>query len=367
MNRLPTARAVSNRISRAAVFRGAGQALELQSLPVADPAADEILVRVRGCTLCGSDVHSYTGRRSTPLPTILGHEILGRIEAFGSTAQRQDARGAPLREGDRVTWSIVASCGACFYCRRGLPQKCLWAVKYGHEPLRNDARLRGGLADYCLLAAGTTVVRPEDGLSDEAACPANCGTATIVAAIEAAGNLHDRCVVVVGAGLLGLTACGLARSRGAAEVILCDTQSHRRGRGEAFGATRSVAPDELPAAVAAVTQGHGADVVIDLAGTPQAFELALPLLRLGATFLLVGAVFPAPAVALQVERIVRRNLQLVGIHNYRPEHLVGAVAFLETSPYPWSSLVTEWLPLAEVGRAFERAQDPTVLRIGVRP
>lgn len=357
----------AGRTARAAVFRGVGQPLALETLPVAEPETGEILVRVLGCTLCGSDVHSYLGRRSTPLPTILGHEVLGRIEAFGPGPAPQDARGRPLGRGDRVTWSIVASCGSCFYCRRGLPQKCLRAIKYGHEPLQENARLRGGLAETCLLAPGTSVVRLDERLSDEAACPANCGTATMVAAIEAAGALRERCVVVIGAGLLGLTACGLARHRGAADVILCDPQSARLRRGETFGATLGVAPGELPAAVAATTQGQGADVVIDVAGTPQAFELALPLLRLGAILLLVGAVFPAPAVPLPVERIVRRNLQLVGIHNYRPEHLVGAVEFLETSEYPWGSLVAEWLPLSETSRAFERAQDPAVLRVGVRP
>jgi len=223
------------------------------------------------------------------------------------------------------------------------------------------------LADDCLLAPGTAVVRLEDALSDEAACPANCGTATMVAATEAAGDVRGCCVVVQGAGLLGLAACALARSRGAADVILCDMQSKRLARGEAFGATRAAVPGELGAAVAGATQGYGADVVIDSAGAPEAFESGLPLLRLGGTFVLVGAVFPTRAVELHVERVVRRNLRLCGIHNYVPEHLVKAVAFLEQSKYPWDSLVADWLPLSECSRAFHRAQDPTVLRIGVCP
>jgi alcohol dehydrogenase len=189
----------------------------------------------------------------------------------------------------------------------------------------------------------------------------------MVAAIEAAGDLRDRCAVVLGAGLLGLTACALARSRGAADVIVCDPQLPRRSRGEAFGATRAVAPGELATAVAQATQGYGADIAIDSAGTPEAFELALPLLRLGGMFVLVGAVFPARAVELHVERVVRRNVHLCGIHNYLPEHLVTAVTFLEQSEYPWGSLVADWLPLSEAPRAFERAQDPMVLRMGVRP
>ncbi len=364
---LATAAPGGVRAGRAAVFTGVGRPLELQTMPVPEPKTGEILVRVLGCTVCGSDVHTCLGRRTTPLPAILGHEILGRIEAFGTAAPRRDARGRPLNAGDRVTWSLVASCGACFYCRRGLPQKCTQAFKYGHQALQAELGPRGGLADYCLLAPGTAVVRPDETLSDEAACPANCGTATMIAAAEAAGDVRDRCVVVLGAGLLGLTGCALARSRGAAEVILADTQASRLARGEMFGATRIVAADQLAADVKSATSGYGADVIIDTAGVPEAFEAGFPLLRLGGTFVLVGAVFPARAVDLHVERIVRRNLRLCGIHNYLPEQLVRALEFLERREFPWDTLVSQWLPLAEAQRAFQRAQDPAVVRVGVRP
>src|SRR6185369_16360679 len=122
--------------SLAAVFTGARQPLDMRRISVPNLQRAEILVRVLGCTLCGSDLHTFDGRRTVAVPTILGHEIVGRIEAFGPTASLHDFGGEELQIGDRVTWSIVASCGECFYCRRGLQQKCERMVKYGHEPLR---------------------------------------------------------------------------------------------------------------------------------------------------------------------------------------------------------------------------------------
>src|SRR5262249_8984673 len=164
------------------------------------------LVDVVACTLCGSDIHTLHGCRAVPVPTILGHEILGRIAAFGPEAPRRDAVGHPLQEGDRVTWGVVARCGGCFYCLRGLPQKCERQVKYGHEPLRPGLELTGGLAGHCLLMPGTTVLRVPDDLSDALVCPVNCATATVAAALEAAGPIDGRRVLVMGSGMLGVTA-----------------------------------------------------------------------------------------------------------------------------------------------------------------
>src|SRR5215469_2038422 len=165
----------------AVTFAGADRPLALQRFSVPDPGAGEVLVRVIGCTLCGSDLHTFAGRRSAVTPCILGHEILGRVEAVGPAPPPSAMRG-PLRLGERVTWSVAASCGACFYCNRRLPQKCERLVKYGHEPIRPGRELTGGLAEYCLLVLGTAIVPVPDRLSDETACPANCATATTAAA-----------------------------------------------------------------------------------------------------------------------------------------------------------------------------------------
>jgi alcohol dehydrogenase len=128
-------------VSLAAVFRGNAGTVELEKFPTPVPSGQEILVRVEACSLCGSDLHSFHGQRKVPVPTVLGHEIVGRICAFGPQALRKDASGRELTEGTRIIWGLVASCGECFFCRRGLTQKCVRATKYGHEGWRNTACL----------------------------------------------------------------------------------------------------------------------------------------------------------------------------------------------------------------------------------
>src|SRR5262245_10612803 len=222
--------------SLAAVFSGVSGQMELREISRPEPSSGEILVRVLGCTLCGSDLHTFEGRRQVPTPTVLGHEVTGEIVALGPDAPRCDLAGQELRCGNRITWSLVASCGQCVFCQHDLPQKCVKAVKYGHEPLRPGRELLGGLAEHCLLVPGTSIVRLPDDFPLEVACPANCATATAAAALEAVGEIQGTRVLVLGAGLLGLTVCAMARTRRAAEVICVEVNSERRTRARLFGA-----------------------------------------------------------------------------------------------------------------------------------
>ncbi len=355
--------------SLAVIFHGPEKDLELRSIARPQPRGAEILVRVLGCTLCGSDLHSFDGRRDVPTPTVLGHEIVGEIAALGEAAPQHDLAGQELRIGDRVTWSIVASCGDCFFCRRDLPQKCLASVKYGHEPLHPGRELQGGLAEHCLLAPGTAIMRLRDELPLSVACPASCATATIAAALEAAGDVRDRNVCLFGVGLLGLTASAMLRVAGAAEIVCVDVDESRRARAMAFGATRVADPDEVKDLAAAITEHHGFDVVLELSGNPSAFETGWHVLRRGGVFVLVGSVFPTPAVAISLEQIVRRNLTIRGIHNYAPRDLRKAVEFLSNHhrDFPFADLVAQWFPLEAAAEAFHLSHDPSRIRVGVQP
>lgn len=355
--------------SLAAIFHAPDQPLEMRRIATPRPRGAETLVRVLGCTLCGSDLHSFDGRRQVAVPTILGHEIVGQIAAFGDASPRRDIAGVELKIGDRVTWSLVANCGECLYCRRGLPQKCLNAVKYGHEALRPGHELTGGLAEHCLLAPGTAIVRLPDELPLEVACPISCAASTVAAAMEAAGEIRGRTICILGAGLLGLTAAAMARSLGAAAAIVVEVQPQRRAAALAFGATHAVEPAELAGVVQELSAGHGVDAVLELTGSSAAFESAWPLVRKGGTIVLVGAVFPGPPVAMSLEQIVRRNLTICGVHNYAPQHLLSAVQFLAAHhrDYPFAEIVSRWLPLADAQQAFEEARQPQHVRIGVRP
>ncbi len=355
--------------ARAAVFRGVGLPFDLVEFPLPRPRGMQILVEVIACTLCGSDLHSIHGRRAVPTPSVLGHEILGRVVAFGPEAARVDQAGQPLALGDRVTWSLVASCGECFYCCRDLPQKCERGFKYGHEALQPGRELSGGLADHCLLVAGTAIFRVPDEVPDEVACPASCATATVAAAIEAGDKVADRAVLVLGAGMLGMTAAAWCRALWAKDVIVCDHDAERLATAAAeFGATATCAPSGLADVVRERTGGRGVDLALELSGAPESVTAALPLLRTGGTLVLVGSVFPSAPIAVVPERLVRGCVTMRGVHNYAPWHLALGLEFLAGHPeFPFGRLVAPWRPLADLNALVASGPPVGSLRIGIRP
>ena len=352
--------------SRAAVFEGTRGQLTLLSVPRPAPGSGELLVDVLGCTLCGSDLHTIEGRRRVATPTVLGHEIVGRIAAFGDPdLPWLDLGGETLAIGDRIVWAIVASCGACPACHRGLPQKCQRGVKYGHEQAVDRRVLTGGLADACLLAGGTSIVKLPAGMPLEVACPAGCATATVAAAVEPAGKLAGRTVAVFGLGLLGLTACAMVQTQGAANVIAIDPSPARRARATAFGATAVLEPGGLDSHDLA----ERLDLAIEVSGSPAAVSEAIAHATVGGGIHLVGSVAPAGSVAIDPERIVRRLLTIRGIHNYAPRHLLAAVRFLDAQrdAFPFLTLVDRWYSLDASAEAFAEAIRSQAVRVGVRP
>jgi alcohol dehydrogenase len=189
-------------VIRAAVFDGPGRPFRFETLPRPVLGEGEALVRIKLCTVCGSDLHTFAGRRGGPVPCVLGHEPVGVIEELNGRVV--DVDGRSLAVGDRVVWSVAVSCGKCFFCRTGLPQKCVSLRKFGHEPHTADKPF-GGLATHCRLPVGTAIVKVPDGLPDAVAALAGCAIATAVAGVEATDTAGV--VVVFGAGMLGLTAC----------------------------------------------------------------------------------------------------------------------------------------------------------------
>lgn len=357
--------------SRAVLFHGANRPLEVAQFDVPVPCGGEVLVRVACCALCRSDLHTHAGRRPGPVPAVLGHEIVGQVAAFGPDAPRVDLHGQHLTEGDRITWALAASCGHCFFCREQLPQKCERLFKYGHQRITPQRPFAGGLADHVLLVPGTACLRVPDEIPDALAALANCATATAAAALRCGGPLVGRTVLIFGAGVLGLTACAMARSGGAAAVLVCEPDAARRGRAAAFGATHAIAPDPegLAAAVAAVTAGRGADVVLELAGAAESVQLGLAAARTGGTVVLAGTVLPTAPVVFNPEEVVRRMLTVRGVHNYAPHDLAAAVAFLaaHSRAYPFLELVGASFRLDNVEQAFAHAHAHPGSRVVITP
>ncbi|MEO2032425.1 MAG: zinc-binding dehydrogenase, partial [Planctomycetaceae bacterium] len=179
-----------------------------------------------------------------------------------------------------------------------------------------------------------------------------------------AGSCDGRTIVIHGAGMLGLTAAAMARSHGAAHVIVTDIDDGRARRAAAFGAT-----DTSLDGLSELTDGRGADIVLDMSGSPEAMESSIDQLRIGGRLILVGAVFPARPLSLQADQIVRRMLRLEGLHNYQPQDLQSALAFLSehVDQYPFASLVDREFPLEEINEAVAWARESGAFRIAVRP
>jgi alcohol dehydrogenase len=353
----------------ATVFSRSGEAFGVSRFPLPRPGAGEVLVRVTCATICGSDVHTWAGRRNEPTPCVLGHEIVGTIAAFGDDAPARDLRGEPLAIGDRVVWTLAASCGTCFFCRRDLPQKCETLVKYGHMQIRSGSEFSGGFAEYCLLAAGTGILKVPASLPDALAAPANCAVATVAACCRLAGPLDGALVVVIGCGVLGTLACAMARSLGASVVVACDRAAEREAAARAFGADHFTTPAGLDALARRLSDGRGADVVIELSGASSSVAAAIEVSRTGGTAVIAGTTTPCEPVALDPHQLMRRMLTIRGLHNYAPRDLVSAVDFLEShaAKLPFGDLHGGSFPLREIDRAFAAAAASPGTRVALIP
>lgn len=341
----------------AAVWRG-GTDIAVESVTVPPLRPGDALVRVRLATVCGSDRHTVSGRRQQPCPSILGHETVGEIVALG-TGQPRAVDGRPLRVGQRVIWSVTWPCGSCDRCLAGVTAKCRVVRKAGHEALDSDWGLSGGYAQHVLLPRGLPVAVVDDDLTDSVAAPASCATATVMAVLERAGNLAGRRVAVLGAGMLGLTAIAAAVCAGASAVTAVDPDAARRQLARRFGAT---------AVRDSVGDAEASDILLEFSGVPDALEDGLAALDGQGIAVLAGFVTPNAAVAVDAESVVRRQLSILGVHNYEPRHLAAALTFLHRARerFPWHALVADPGSLDDLGPLLAGAAGP-VPRYSIAP
>lgn len=357
-----------------AVYDAPNQPFELRMFPLREPRAGEVLVKVRMCTICRSDIHSYLGHRPNPTPGVLGHEIIGTIVALGDGVSR-DMRGDPLREGDRITWSEYFIPGDNYYTEvLDLPQKSPGVDKYGHMAVTTEPHHHGGFGQYCYILPRSWILRLPDELSDEEATPVNCGVATVVCVTEQAGLRLGDAVVVQGLGLLGLYAAALAKARGARLVIGLDTVAARRELGLRFGCDQVLDPSamaeaELVRQVRALCRPEGPDAVIELCGQPAVIPAGLQMLRNGGRYVLGGVVNPESFVQIDVNLILRKLITLRGVHNYHPRHLIEALDFVTANRrrYPFAELVDGKYRLDQVAQAMSDAAERKVLRAAIVP
>lgn len=341
--------------------------LTFEDVPLPEPGAGEVLVRNEYATLCRSDLNTYSGKRTEKTPTILGHEVVGRIEAIGSGVPKNDLRGAELRVGDRVTWAIYASNPDSPLARVGIPQKAEGLFKYGHERVETGSHLHGGLAEHCLLRANTPIARVDASVPLPLVAVANCAVATVAGAFRLAGDVAGCEVHVAGAGMLGTIACAMARVAGAKRVTAFDVVEERLESALRFGADRGIRLGDAAAEERFVVP-EPADVAFDFSGVPATMEALIDRLGVGGTLVLVGATYPQPPIRVHAERLVRSLLTLKGLHNYNERDLVAAVEFLERhhSRFPFAGLVHDRFGLHQATEAFEYGLSSGAYRVGLR-
>jgi alcohol dehydrogenase len=289
---------------------------------------------------------------------------------MGPGAPRTDARGDPLREGDRVTWAIFASDPEDPRSRAGIPQKAADLFKYGHERVEGSHHLHGGLADYCLLRRNTPIVRIDGEIPLPVAALINCSGATVSGALRLAGVTKGKRVLITGAGMLGMFATAMVAARAPAQLVVADIKEDRLQTAREFGATDKLHVPE-GADIDRCRRERGlskADILLDFSGVPEVMESSLECLDIGGTAVWVGATFPQRDLAVNAEHLVRRIHTIRGLHNYNAEDLVTAVSFMEKDGrrFPFHDLVHDGFPLEKAEAAFRHALASKAFRVGIR-
>lgn len=351
---------------KAAIFNGAGLPFEFIERQVPVLKDGEILVKNLYTTLCGSDIHTYCGRRIEPAQVVLGHEIVGEILYIDVAHSGRDLRGEPIKVGDRITWSIFSVPSNITAPRPDMPQKSDHLFKYGHALANGDDVFNGGLADYCVLLPNTALIKISSLIPLKVAATISCAHSTVTGALRIAGNVSAKKILVFGAGLLGLSCVAMCREAGATWIGLIDNDTTRLHWGEKFGAdvaypssAENILIDALP--------WPEVDLVFDMTGNPQAMKTGVDSLALGGCAIWVGAVFPEKPVQIDAQKIVRKLLQIRGLHNYNYEDFLNATLFIEKNylKYPFEDLIEKEYPLNEIVEAFEFASNSKPVRVGI--
>jgi threonine dehydrogenase-like Zn-dependent dehydrogenase len=364
---------------RIARFDAPGKPFEIETVSLQEVGSGEILIKVSRANICGSDVHAWHGNFATrglggQLPTVLGHEMVGAVEALGDGVIA-DSNGAPLAVGTRVVFPYFFVCHTCRNCLAGRRNACLNLKMAMLGKADAPPYFVGGYGDYFLLPAGAVVYTVPDSISDEVASGANCALAQVMYGLERVDQQLGEVVVVQGAGALGLYAVAVAKARGAARVIAVDGVPERLELATAFGADAVVDINELPSVkervnrVRKLTDGHGADVVVEVVGHPSAIDEGLKMLGQFGRYVEIGNISLGKAFEFDPSRFVFGNKTMVGVSAYDPAVLSRALTFLEQhqDKLPLERLAAATYSLDDINEAFAAAEGKRDVRASIVP
>ncbi|MBN0042635.1 S-(hydroxymethyl)mycothiol dehydrogenase [Streptomyces actuosus] len=351
---------------RGVIAPGRNQPVRIDTVLVPDPGPGEAVVAIQACGVCHTDLHYREGGITDEFPFLLGHEAAGVVESVGEGV-------TDVAPGDFVILNWRAVCGRCRACRRGRPWYCFDTRNAGQKMTLTDGTVLapalgiGAFAEKTLVAAGQCT-KVDPAVSPQAAGLLGCG---VMAGIGAALNTGDvgrgDTVAVIGCGGVGDAAIAGARLAGAAKIIAVDIDDRKLATARTMGATHTV--DSRTAdpveAIRELTDGFGADVVIEAVGRPETYKQAFYARDLAGTVVLVGVPTPDMTLELPLLDVFGRGgaLKSSWYGDCLPSrdfpmlvdlHLQGRLDL--------DRFVSETIALDEVEKAFERMQRGDVLR-----
>lgn len=332
--------------------------LEVADLPQPQPGADEVLVRVEACGICGSDVHGYDGTSGRRIPPIvMGHEAAGTIAAVGAAVEGYKA-------GDRVTFDSTVYCGQCEYCRRGEVNLCDRRQVVGVSC--GDYRRAGAFAEYVVVPQRILYHLPEGLSFPEAAMLEAVSVA--LHAVRLSELKGGETALVVGAGMIGLLTLQAARAGGAARVIVADIDATRLKLAKEMGADEvlQLSGAELVAEIMKLTGNKGVDVALEAVGRNETVSVAIDSVRKGGTVTLIGNI--SPEVTLPLQKVVTRQLRLQGTAASAGEY-PQAIELMMQGKILVKPLITAVASLNEGPGWFERlyAHEPNLMKVVLAP
>ena len=361
---------------QAAVLERANAPLRIEEIPVPEPRAGEVLVRVTACGVCHTDLHVIKAEVAFPMPAVLGHEISGTIAALGP-----GVTGPP--QGTPVVCAFIMPCGACPACATGRDDICekFFAMNRLKGTLYDGtSRLRrkdgstiamysmAGLAEYAVVPATDVFTLPA-GLPLPESSILGCAVFTAFGAVRHAADLRGgERMAVVAAGGVGLNVVQVGRAFGASQIIVVDVRDDKLQAAREVGATDVVnaAKEEVTKRVMELTDGRGVDVAFEVLGRPETFVQALELVGDGGRMVAVGIAAGKTAAPVEITRLVRRGLRIVGSYGARTRADMPEILRLAArGVFRTETIVSRRFSLAETDEAYQALNRGEIVGRGI--
>ena len=361
--------------SRVVLLEKPNEPLQIREFAVPEVKEGCILVRTLASGVCGTDVHCWRGQVKMPLPVILGHESVGRIERLGP-GRTQDSIGVPVAEGDRIFWVAGHPCGKCYGCiilkdttacsnRRSYG----WSYSCAEYPY-----LVGGYSEYVFLTERSYFFRIPDSVPTEAAIAFGCGFPTAVRGFEVIGGVDPgQSVIIQGAGPVGLSSLVLAKLGGANPITVIGAPAMRLEMARKLGADHlvEVSPNEsAKERVKRVRELVGeADLCVEATGFPAAVAEGIDLCRVKGRYLVMGVFSDLGTTPIDPSLIVRKNQRLFGSVFWEPRHLYEVLRLLSlyNDRLSLQDAVTRKYTLEEATQALEDVESLKCVKAVISP